>query len=260
LKETNQAETLDLLIGDWWVWQLKRGHRFSSDDFVTAWVASEAMPAAQNLLDLGSGIGSVGLMTLWNMGPQARLRGVEVQELSYGLACRTVEYNGLEARVELALGDIRDRGVVGETRAHDLVTGSPPYFPLGTGVVSPHPQRAGARMELNGSVFDYCEAAARSLSEEGKFVFCHSAADPRPLKAIEAAGLRLLSRQDVIFGKEQAPMIAVFECAWKGVERSREPLVIRDSGGRWTAAYQKVRQDMGIHDPKNASSGLKPAG
>ncbi|MEE2750232.1 MAG: SAM-dependent methyltransferase [Myxococcota bacterium] len=259
MSETKQEETLDLLIGDWWIWQLKRGHRFSSDDFVTAWVAASAMPGAKNLLDLGSGIGSVGLMTLWNMAPESCLRGVEVQELSYGLACRTVEHNGLGARVELVRGDIRDRQVVADTHSHDLVTGSPPYFPLGTGVVSPHPQRAAARMELHGSVFDYCEAAARSLCEHGRFVFCHSATDPRPREAIDAVGLKLISQQDVVFGKAQAAMITVFECGWQGQEYSREPLLIRDSEGRWTDAYQKVRFGMGIRDPSRASCGLRRA-
>ncbi len=260
MKKPIQEETLDLLIGGWWVWQLKRGHRFSSDDCLTAWVAARSLPRAQNLLDLGSGIGSVGLMTLWNMPKEAHLRCVEVQELSYGLARRSVEYNGLEARVELDLGDIRDHEVVGETHAYDLVTGSPPYFPLGKAVASPHPQRAAARMELHGSVFDYCESASRSLAEDGRFVFCHSATDERPEQAIDSVGLKLLGRQDVIFGEAQAAMISIFECGWHGEQRSWKPLQVRDPEGRWTSDYQKVRRDMGIPDPTTASARLSRAG
>ena len=256
LKTGTQEETLDLLIGDWWIWQLKRGHRFSSDDFVTAWVAARANPQATRLLDLGSGVGSVGLMTLWNMQETATLRSVEVQQLSFDLAERTIKHNGLQERVELVLGDIRDASVVGETAGYDLVTGSPPYFPLGTGVVSPHPQRAAARMELHGCVFDYCRAGARSLSENGRFVFCHSAQDDRPEQAIDAAGLKLLGRQDVVFGESQAPMISVFECAWSGDTSSPKPLQVRDAQGKWTEEYQRVRRDMGIVDSNQHHAGL----
>ena len=57
-------ESLDRLCGDWHVFQLKKGHRFSLDDIACSWRAANAMPHARRLLDLGCGIGSVGLSTL----------------------------------------------------------------------------------------------------------------------------------------------------------------------------------------------------
>lgn len=258
LVDRSAEETLDRLVGDWWVWQLKRGHRFSSDDFLTAWAASGVRPQGQKILDLGCGIGSVGLMTLWKLGAEANLRCVEVQELSHGLACRSVTHNGLTDRVEVVLGDIRDHAVVPETHGFDLVTGSPPYLPVGAGVLSSHPQRAAARMELHGSVFDYCEAAGRSLSPDGRFVFCHLAQDERPEAAVKRAGLRLLGRRDVLFGEGQAPMISLFECGWRGEFGIREPLQIRDSDGQWTAQYVQVRRDMGFLESSTEESLLRP--
>jgi len=239
------VETVDRLIGDWRIYQLRRGHRFSTDDLLTAWCAARAAPGARTLLDLGSGIGSVGLMALWWMEPCATLRSVEVQALSVGLATRTVVLNGLQDRVELVNADLRDPGVVPQTGTHDLVTGSPPYIPLGSGLVSSHPQRAGARMELKGDVFDYCRAADRALSPDGVFVFCHSASDKRPEKAIAGAGLVLRSRQDVVFRYGQAPMIALFTCARSGVRKDPGPLWIRDENQEWTGEYLKIRGEMG---------------
>jgi tRNA1Val (adenine37-N6)-methyltransferase len=233
--------TLDTLAGDWRIFQLRTGHRFSADDLLTAWAAVRAHPAARQLLDLGAGIGSVGLLVLWKLPTAAHLTMVEVQALSHALACRTVVYNGLAGRVTLHHQDLR----VWSGGAFDLVTGSPPYLPVGRGVQPQHPQKAAARFELRGDVFDYCQAAARSLAAQGLFCFCHTADDPRPEAAIRQAGLTLVRRQEVYFRASQPPHIALFTCAWEGARADPPPLVIRDLGGRWTAEYLALRAEMG---------------
>ena len=48
-------------------------------------------------------------------------------------------------------------------------------------------------------MFDYCTTAARLLKPDVTFVFVHAAADPRPEQAIEAAGLVLNERRDILF-------------------------------------------------------------
>jgi len=140
--------SLDALAGRWRIYQLRNGHRFSADDLLTAWAASAARPAARALLDIGAGIGSVGLLTLWRMSRDARLTMVEVQEVSHRLAHRTVAYNGLQRRVDLHHADLRSWG----DGHYDLITGSPPYLPPGNGTLSRHPQKAAARFELNGDL------------------------------------------------------------------------------------------------------------
>jgi len=237
----DRSFTLDLLAGDWRIFQLADGHRFSVDDLLTAWTAARARPDAGELLDLGAGIGSVGLLALWRMHPQARLTMVEVQELSHAMARRTVERNGLEGRVRLHHGDLRDW----PGGAFGLVTGSPPYIPLGRGTISGHPQKAAARFELHGDVFDYCRAAARSLGPGGVFCFCHAARDPRPARAVERAGLRVLSRREVRFRAHLPPSIALYACAREGAWRDVPPLVVRGRDGRWTEEYLAIREEMG---------------
>lgn len=235
-------ETLDRLAGDWRIYQLKGGHRFSTDDLMTAWTAWRARPDALSTLDLGCGIGSVGLLTLWKLPPEAHLVGVEVQEMSLELARRTVAFNGLAERVELHRGDLREFRV---QRRFPLVTGSPPYFPVSKGVLSPHPQRAGARLELRGDIFDYCRAAAHHLTPDGQFCFVHAAADPRPEQAVEAAGLKLVQRQEVIFRSDQPPLIALFRCAWEGSRQPDTLFTVRGPDGRWTDEYLAMRAEMG---------------
>jgi len=233
--------TLDLLAGEWRIFQLRDGHRFSVDDLLTAWTAAEARPQAKNLLDLGAGIGSVGLLTLWRMGAQACLTLLEVQALSHALARRTLAHNGLGERVRLLQGDLRE-WPGGE---YDLITGSPPYLPLGRGTLSGHPQKAAARFELHGDVFDYCQAASRSLTPAGLFCFCHSASDPRPAHAVKRAGLCVTGRREVRFRAHRPPSIALYTCARQGEWRDQTPLSIRGRDGRWTEEYLTIREQMG---------------
>jgi tRNA1Val (adenine37-N6)-methyltransferase len=238
-------ESLDRLTESWRIFQLRKGHRFSTDDLLTAWMAWRFNPEATDCLDLGTGIGTVGLLTLHKMRPSARLTAVEVQEISYSLARRTVNLNALQNRVELVLGDLRSAKVLSSGRLWDQITGSPPYFPVGTAVISPHPQRAGARMELKGDVFDYCAAAARVLAEGGFFTFVHAAGDPRPEQAIQASGLQLRCRRNVRFRADRSPTIALFVCAWGGDRQDEPDFVIRDKKGALTAENRSMRVEMG---------------
>ncbi len=233
--------TLDSLAGSWRIYQLRRGHRFSADDLLTAWSAVQARPSACSVLDLGAGIGSVGLLALWRLAPEARLTMVEVQRISHELARKTVAHNRLESRVSLRNMDLRDW----PGGAYELVTASPPYTPPGNGTRSAHPQKAAARFELHGDVYDYCRAAARSLTADGVFCFCHSARDPRPEQAIAEAGLSLLQRREVYFRACDAPMIALFTCARAGERAEAPPLYLRDSQGNWTDDYLRIRAEMG---------------
>jgi tRNA1(Val) A37 N6-methylase TrmN6 len=233
--------TLDTLAGDWRIFQLRAGHRFSADDLLTAWAAVQANPGARTVLDLGAGIGSVGLLALWKLPPAAHLTMVEVQAISHTLARRTVAYNALEERVSLHHQDLR----AWPGGRFDLITGSPPYITVGHGVQPQHPQKAAARFELHGDVFDYCQAAARALAEHGIFCFCHAADDPRPERAIQQAGLTLRQRQAVHFRASLPPRMALFTCAWQGRRADPPPFYIRDLAGHWTATYLALRADMG---------------
>ena len=248
-------ETLDVLAGAWRIFQLRAGHRFSTDDLVTAWLGATSAPDARTLLDLGAGIGSVGLMALWGVGhlasgearpgPPSTLTMVEAQQVSHRLAQRTVDLNGLSERVTLRHCDLRDPQALHPGEQFDLVTGSPPYIPVGRGQISPHPQRAACRMELRGDIFDYCRAAARALAPEGRFAFCHAAGDSRPAPAIAASGLCLLHRRDIVFRRGRPPTIAVFLCAHMGERRDGPPMIVREPDGSWTEEWVALRRRMG---------------
>src|SRR5207248_3005801 len=63
--EVAPNETLDAISGHFRIFQLRDGHRFSTDDVLTAWYGTTWAPSPARVLDLGAGIGSVGMIAAW---------------------------------------------------------------------------------------------------------------------------------------------------------------------------------------------------
>lgn len=245
--------TVDGLTRDWKIVQRRRGHRHSTDDLLTGWYAIEQRPDPSTILDLGSGIGTVGLLALWR-APGATLTAVEAQEVSFGLLQRNIELNGLGERVRAIHGDLRQVRLPGET--FDLVTGSPPYFDVKDGVVPADSQKAHARFELRGDVRDYCHAARAALSPvpSSRFVFCFPTVQrERAERACVEAGLQLVASRDVVPRAGAAPLFTLYSCRLplEGEELTaahpRGPdYLVRDAGGEQTAEHLASRASFGF--------------
>ena len=162
-------ETLDAISGHFRLFQLRDGHRFSTDDILTAWYGTTWCPTARTALDLGSGIGTVGMISAWRL-PGAKFVTVEAQTDSVTLARKSRLYNGLTERYEIREGDFRAPTSLQPQEKFELITGSPPYFPPDAGVPSEHPQKLACRFELRGTVADYCTTAARHLAPGGRAI------------------------------------------------------------------------------------------
>ncbi len=245
----------------WLIAQRKSGHRHSADDVLTAWYALQVSPPAAEHLDLGTGIGTVGLLTLWGMGSAARLTCVEAQEISYRLLQANVVTNDLHHRVDALLGDLRELAL---DRKFPLITGSPPYFPEGSGVIPMDSQKAHARFELRGDVSDYARAALRHLAPGGWFVLCFpSRQKQRALDGIAASGLKVVRMRDVIPRETLPALFTLFACThpgdFHGGILEEEPLTVRLADGRLTGEMAAVRRVFGfaeqppIHDRNGAS-------
>ena len=239
-------ETIDRLAGGWRIVQLRRGHRWSTDDLLCAWAGARASPGARRPLDLGCGVGSVGLLALLRLGPDAHLVSVEAQAISAALARKTIALNRLEGRVEVRCADLRGPAALAPVERFDLICANPPYVPPGRGTPSPVPQRAAARLELRGDVFDYCRAAAAHLAPGGVLALCFAAADPRPARAVAAAGLALTGRRAVHFRAGHPPKLALYTATARGARRDPPPLCVRDGAGRWSEAFLAIRAEIGL--------------
>jgi tRNA1(Val) A37 N6-methylase TrmN6 len=188
------------------------------------------------------------LLLLWRF-PDATAVGVEAQATSVDLARRSLIWNGAAGRAEIRAGDFRDPRVLPDGGTFPLVTGTPPYLPLGTAVASRRPQVSGCHLEERGGIEVYCEAAARVLAPGGSFVACESAPQAaRVERAAAAAGLAIAARRDVIPRAGKAPLFTVWTMTpGAGAAVRTEPaLFVRDAAGRRTDAFRALRDDMGM--------------
>jgi tRNA1(Val) A37 N6-methylase TrmN6 len=256
------GETLDALSGHFRIFQLRDGHRFSTDDVLTAWYGTSWAPSASSVLDLGSGIGSVGMIAAWRL-PGARVVTIEAQDESVRLARKSAAYNGLESRYEIRHGDFRDGWSEGGSKdpplrreeRFDLVLGSPPYFPTGTGIEGDHPQKIACRFELRGDISDYARTAERHLAAGGVFacVFPEEQIARIEMAARDSA-LTIVRRRPVVFKEGEAPLIALFAMmrasdlpeAMLARTWVEPPLIIRAADGRVHPEYSAVKLAIGF--------------
>lgn len=250
--DLDDGETLDFICGHYRIFQYAKGHRYSTDDVLTAWYGTTHAPRVDRFADLGSGIGSVALITAWRL-PGATFCTVEAQEISIRLARKTMRFNGLEARATLYHGDLRDESILAHEAPFDLVTGSPPYFPPGTATAAGHQQAIPARIEVRGSVADYAKAAARILTPGGLFAFVFPTLQTeRAIAALDDASLKLLRRRDIVFKDGETPLITLFAASRAAdipptfAPFVEPPLTIRRKDGGVDAEYSAIRLSFGF--------------
>lgn len=249
-----EGESLDALSGHFRIFQYKDGHRFSTDDVLAAWYGTAWCPSATRVLDLGSGIGSVGMIAAWRL-PGARFVTVEAQDISVKLARKSVKFNGLEPRYEIRQGDFRDPSVMAPDEVFDLVLGSPPYFPLGTGVLGDHPQKIACRFEVRGSVVDYCKTAAQHLASGA--VFAGVFPDNQKERIDEGAresGMTIVRAREIVFREGEPPLLRLFLMmratdlpeSMRGRTWMEPPLVIRTRDGKVHPEYAALKLSVGF--------------
>ncbi len=247
-------ETLDTLCGHYRIFQLARGHRFSTDDVLTAWYGTSFCPSARRILDLGSGIGSVGMIAAWR-SPGAQVVTIEAQDRSIALAKKSVAYNGLESRYKILHGDFRSDLVLGLEAPFDLVLGSPPYFPLNSGIHGNHPQKVACRFEVRGSIIDYAITASQHIAPGGVFacVFPQAQLD-RVQKAADQAELCILRRRGIVLKEGVAPLLGLFIMVRKKdippslhqITWVEPDLIIRQYGGAPHPEYATIKMVIGL--------------
>lgn len=250
-------ETLDALSGHFRIFQLKKGHRYSTDDLLTAWYGTSWCPSARKVLDLGSGIGSVGMIAAWRL-PGARFVTIEAQDISVALARKSARFNGIEDRYEIRHGDFRDAGLLSEDEKFDLILGSPPYFPLDGGILGNHPQKIACRFEVRGTVYDYCKVASQHLDWGGVFACVFPIQPDEQLKRVEVAarenGLSIIRKRPVVFKEGEPPLLGLFAMtrsdhlpeSFRNQTWCEPPLVIRTPTGAAHPEYAALKLSVGL--------------
>ncbi|MBO5094644.1 MAG: tRNA1(Val) (adenine(37)-N6)-methyltransferase [Lachnospiraceae bacterium] len=142
----------------------------------------------ESVADLGTGTGIIPI--LMSAKTQAEhLTGLEIQPESADMARRSVCLNGLENRITIVEGDIKEASNLLGAAAFDVVTCNPPYMIGQHGLVNPKAPKAIARHEILCTLEDVVREAAKLLRPGGKFYLVH-----RPFRLAEIIGMLLTYR------------------------------------------------------------------
>lgn len=131
------------------------------------------------VLDLGTGTGIIPIL-MSARTEAAHLTGLEIQEESADMARRSVMLNGLQERIHIVQGDIKEAGTLFGAASFDVVTSNPPYMIGDHGLQSPTSPKAIARHEILCTLEDVISQAARLLKPGGNFFMVH-----RPFRLAE---------------------------------------------------------------------------
>lgn len=131
------------------------------------------------VLDLGTGTGIIPILLEAKTGA-AHLTGLEIQEDSADMARRSVCLNGLENKIDIVTGDIKEAGERFGAASFDVITCNPPYMIGEHGLKNPEDAKAIARHEILCTLEDVAAQTARLLKPGGGFFMVH-----RPFRLAE---------------------------------------------------------------------------
>lgn len=158
--------------------QPKRGHRVGSD---AALLAAAAFGEPRRIIDVGAGVGAVGL-ALALRWPQAMVTLAEIDPELAALGARNAADNGLAGSVGAAVCDVTDakaRRAAGlADSGADLVVTNPPYYEAPRAQASPDLGRARAHVLPRGlapeaAMMAWFRACTALLAPRGRLVLVH---------------------------------------------------------------------------------------
>ncbi len=124
------------------------------------------------VLDLGTGTGIIPIL-LAAKTMAAHITGLEIQPDSADMASRSVKLNGLEEKIEIITGDIKEAVSLFGAASFDVVTCNPPYMTEHHGLTNPEAPKAIARHELLCTLEDVISQSSRLLRPGGNFYMVH---------------------------------------------------------------------------------------
>ena len=198
--------------------------------------------SAHRGIDLGCASGAVALLLL-SENAHLHMTGLEIVPEAAALARENMEKNGLSARSQIICGDIRRHRELFRSGEFDLVVSNPPYFPVGSGRLSPDKERAAARGETDCTLEDICAAAAFLCRTGGKVCFVHK---PERLSELfclmSARGIEPKRLRLVCHTQSSAPNLVLVEGRRGGNPglKIEPPLILRNPDGTETDEILKI--------------------
>ena len=138
-----------------------------------------AVKPGERVLDLGTGTGIIPIL-LSAKTEGEHFTGLEIQEEIAGMAKRSVSMNGLEKKIEIVNGDIKEASRIFGAASFDVVTTNPPYMNDAHGLKNPTEGKAISRHEVLCTLEDVVREGAKVLKHGGRMYMVH-----RPHRLIE---------------------------------------------------------------------------
>lgn len=126
--------------------------------------------SGDRVLDLGTGTGIIPILMAAKT-QAAALVGLEIQHESADMADRSVIYNGLQERVKIVEGDLKEAADIFGAASFDVVTCNPPYMIGNHGLTNSEEAKAIARHEILCTLEDVISQAAKVCRPGGHFLW-----------------------------------------------------------------------------------------
>ena len=168
LKECERVD--DLQRNGYRIIQRTDGFCFGMDAVLLSGFAM--VKKGERALDLGTGTGIIPILL------EAKTEGehfsaLEIQREVADMARRSVSLNGLEEKIQIVEGDIREASQIFGAASFDVVTSNPPYMNDAHGLKNPDLPKAIARHEVLCTLDDVVREASRVLKTGGRFYMVH---------------------------------------------------------------------------------------
>ncbi len=238
LKENERID--DLQRNGYRIIQKTDGFCFGMDAVLLSGFA--VVKAGEKVLDLGTGTGIIPILL------EAKTEGehfsaLEIQEEVADMARRSVLLNGLEHKISIVNGDIKEASRIFGGASFDVVTSNPPYMTDTHGLKNPHLPKAIARHEVMCTLDDVCREAAKVLKPGGRFYMVH-----RPHRLAEI--VRTLSKYRLEpkrlkmvhpFSDKEANMVLIESVRGGGIFLKVEsPVIVYEKPGVYTDEIYQV--------------------
>lgn len=194
----------------------------------------------EQAVDLGTGTGVIPLLLEAKTGG-SKFVGLEIQAEAVHMARRSVALNGLEDKVIIESGDIKEASKLLGGASFDVVTSNPPYMKENHGLKNPDMGKAIARHELLCTLDDVVREASKLLKPNGRLYMVH-----RPfrmadiVRALDRYKLKPRTIQFVHPSVKKEPSLILVEAVRGGspMLKIQPPFIVFNEDGTYSRQYE----------------------
>ena len=194
------------------------------------------------VLDLGTGTGVIPIL-MEAKNEYAHFTALEIQEESAEMASRSVALNGLEEKIDIVCGDIKEADKLFKAASFDVITTNPPYMNDGGGIKNDYGPKTIARHEVLCSLDDIARVSSKLLKYGGKLFMVHR---PHRLTDIMCTLRKYKLEPKVIrfvhSYVEKEPTMVLVEAMRSGkpMVKVMPPLIVYGSDGKYTDEINEI--------------------